>query len=115
MSTSDILSVVSLAIAFGGIIYAFGIRDNRLKVLEKDVNNLGVKYAAKVQEHELVLKRFDERLDRANEFRLLADQRVAYLEDRVLGEETASRLRGIPPHYTTNSEDWYSENSGINL
>lgn len=115
MTVQDWVGVISFVVGFGGVVYAFGERDNRLKRVETDLNKMGTKYAEKTNEYEGYLKRFDERLDKSNEFRIRADQRLFLLEERVMGEETAGRLRGMPPHYTADDEAWKSDNSGIEL
>lgn len=109
------MALISFILGFGTIVYAFGERDYRLKGVEKDINKMGEKYAQKTNEYEEKLRHFDDRLDRANEFRLRADQRLAIMEENLLGEETASRLRGMPPAPTNNDRHWKSDNSGIEL
>lgn len=115
MSLQDWIGVISFVVGFGGVVYAFGERDNRLKRVEADINKMGVKYAEKTTDYENALKRFDERLDRSNEFRIRADQRVALLEERIMGEEISGRLRGLPSNYTNDEDGWKSDNSGIEL
>lgn len=115
MSLQVLATIISLCFALGGIVYAFGNRDARLKELEDDLNGLGDKHSEKIKALEDELKSFHNRLNRNNEFRLLADQRVLALEVKILGEEKSDRLRGISTHHTTVEEVWRSDNSGIDL
>lgn len=115
MTWQEWIGLISFIVGFGSVVYAFGERDNRLKRCENDINKMGTKYSEKVTEYEIALKRFDERLDRSNEFRIRADQRLALMEEQMMGEETAGRLRGIPSHHKNKEEDFKSDNSGIEL
>lgn len=115
MSTQEWIALISFVLGFGGVVYAFGERDSRLKRVETDLNKMGMKYAQKTTEYENFLKKFDERLDKSNEFRIRADQRLFLVEEKIMGEETAGRLRGLPSHYSTDDEGFKSDNSGIEL
>lgn len=99
MNTQDVIAIATFAIALLGVVYAFGLRDAKLSNLEEDLNGLGKK-----------VSKFDTRLDRLSEFYVRVDQRVAHLQEEILGCERSDRLRE-----NDNEKTYFSPNSGIDL
>jgi|GEM_PF-1806085 len=118
MSIQDVIAIASFAIAMLGIVYAFGQRDSRLEALEKDVNSLGKKVEFHREQVYIELKSFDKRADKQSVFMVKIDQRVRQIQEAFVGEQRTDRLREIPkpdPPYKSDDDQWYCENSGIDL
>lgn len=99
MSTQDLIAIATFAIAILGVVYGFGTMAERLAAAKKDIDGLGKK-----------VDKFDIRLDKISTFCARVDQRVAHLQEEILGCERTERLR------ETNPDDpYFSPNSGIDL
>lgn len=119
MNTQDLIAIATFAIAIMGVVYAFGLRDAKLSELDRDLNALGEKNTDEFKAVEDKLKHSDKRLNELSIFYVRVDQRVAHLEERVIGEDASARLRKVdtetPRGYSSIDERYYSENSGIDL
>ena len=119
MNLQDVIAIATFAIAIMGVVYAFGLRDAKLSELDRDLNALGEKNTDEFKDVEDKLKQSDKRLNELSIFYVRVDQRVAHIEERVIGEEASARLRkmdaDITRDYSSVDERYYSENSGIEM
>lgn len=117
ISLSDAIAIATFAIAILGIVYAFGQRDAKLSELERNLNNIGTKLSNNIDSFSNANQKLDNRIDELSKFYVRVDSRVRQLQDECFGEERTNRLRETNPdaHYTTLNENWYSENSGIDM
>ena len=115
MNLQDVIAIASFAIAMLGIVYAFGQRDSRLSALERDVNNLGIKLESSNAQIFIELKSFDKRADSQSVFMVKVDQRVRQIQEILVGEKRTDRLRESSNLDQDDSDNYYSENSGIEL
>ena len=99
MSTQDAIAIATFAIALLGVVYSFGIMAERLATTKEDLNGLGVK-----------ANNTDIRVSKLGNFVTRLDQRVANLQEEILGEERTERLRESDP-----DKSYFSPNSGIDL
>jgi CRISPR/Cas system-associated protein Cas10 (large subunit of type III CRISPR-Cas system) len=99
MNLQDVVAIASFAIAILGIVYGFGTMAERLAATKRDVDGLGKK-----------VEKFDTRIDKISTFCARIDQRVAHLQEEILGCERTERLRESDP-----DTPYFSPNSGIEL
>lgn len=119
MNLPDVIAIATFAIAIMGVVYAFGLRDAKLSELDKDLNALGEKIEEEFKAVESGVKESNKRVSELGIFYVRVDQRVAHIEERVIGEEASARLRKLNTDttrdYSSVDERYYSENSGIDL
>jgi hypothetical protein len=105
MSLGDTIAILGFLVTILGTAYAFGKQAQRLGGLEEDLDGLGKKVDAGLAKSEKAIASLDRRLDRTNEFRVRADQRVADLERRVYGDAITEMMRSGMPFNPTGDDD----------
>lgn len=86
MQISDLIGILTFTLTILGLAFALGQQAFRLKTLEKDLDAL-----AKIQREQYT--EADKRLDKLSNSMSRTDQRLAQLEGRAFGEDTAGRRR----------------------
>lgn len=84
MSINDLVAIAGFGLSILAIVFALGKQAYRVQTLEKDADNLAN-----------MLRKHDERIDRLSEFAARVDTRIAYVEERIFGDDTAARLRDM--------------------
>ena len=84
MSINDWIAIAAFIISILGMAFALGQQAYRVQTLEKDADNLGK-----------MLRKHDERIDKLSEFAARVDTRIAYVEERIFGEDTSARMRDM--------------------
>jgi len=94
MNTSDILAIASFAITVAGIIFVIGKNSQRLNVVERDLNRLGIKIEDKIEDLDRKQNTYEEKLDSQVQFMTLTAERLVNLKERLFDGDISEGKRG---------------------